>query len=52
MNAVSDYRTHKSSRLEPGSEIETSLGNESLMISVAWEVFSSILYTKTYVTSK
>ena len=39
---------HRRSRLGPGSEIETSLGNESLLISVALKVFSSILYTKTY----
>ena len=43
---------HGRSRLGPGSEIETSLGNESLLTSVALKVFSSILYTKTYQKKK
>ena len=43
---------HRRSRLGPGSEIETSLGNESLLISVALKVFSSILDTKIYQKKK
>ena len=39
---------HRRSRLGPGSEIETGLGNESLLISVALKAFSSILDTKIY----
>ena len=45
---VCDCRMHRRSRLGPGNEIETILGYESLLISVALKAFSSILYTKTY----
>ena len=48
MGTACDCRTHKRSILGPGSEIETSLGNEIVLISVALKVFSSILYSKTY----
>ena len=45
---VCDCRMHRRSRLGPGNEIETILGYERLLISVALKAFSSILYTKTY----
>ena len=48
MGTACDCRTHKRSILGPGSEIETSLGNDIVLISVALKVFSSILYSKTY----
>ena len=48
MGTACDCWMHRRSRLGPGSEIETSLGNESLLISVALKIFSLILYTKIY----